>query len=91
MEVLTLEKAAEKHSTHAESPVGSRLYTYKNEAFKAGVEWQKEQYKELKEALELGCGYMKLYLKRMGQNPALGPEPGSALDKVNKAIERLQD
>ena len=61
------------------------------ESFKAGAEWQKEQYKLILEALEFGQAYMKLYMKKMGQSIILEPEPGSALDKINKAIERLQD
>jgi hypothetical protein len=44
---LTLDQAAEKHSAHEKSPLGSRLYIYKKEAFEAGAEWQKEQYKEI--------------------------------------------
>lgn len=44
MDKLTLEQAVEQHSTHEKSPVGSRLYIYKAEAFKAGAEWQKEQF-----------------------------------------------
>jgi len=53
MEQLTLDQAAEKHSAHDKSPVGSRLYIYKNEAFKAGAEWQKEQYKLIKKAMQI--------------------------------------
>jgi hypothetical protein len=43
-----LNRAAENYSSaHYKSPVGSRLYIYKTEAFKAGAEWQKEQDKQL--------------------------------------------
>lgn len=59
MDKLTLEQAAEQHSTHEKSPVGSKLYIYKTEAFKAGAEWQKEEYKEIINALKelVECDY----------------------------------
>lgn len=41
---LELDQAAEKHSTHKTSPVGSILYIHKKSAFLAGADWQKEQY-----------------------------------------------
>lgn len=59
--------------------------------FVVGANWQKEQYKDIKEALELGYSYMKLYMLARGHNTAPVIEPGSAMDKVLKAIELLQD
>lgn len=47
MEQLTEVEAAEKYCIHAKSPIGSLLYIHKMNAFKAGAEWQKEQYKLL--------------------------------------------
>lgn len=54
-----LNQAAEKHATHEKSPIGSRLYIYKKEAFEAGAEWQKEQHQEIINALRelVECDY----------------------------------
>ena len=52
MEQLTLQQAAEKHSTHAKSPVGSILYIFKVTAFKSGAKWQQEQCKDLLNSLK---------------------------------------
>lgn len=56
MKQLTLDKAAESYSSaYYGSPIGSRLYIYKSDAFKAGAKWQKEQYKRLIELIKEGC------------------------------------
>lgn len=60
-------------------------------AFKAGANWQKEQYKDIKEALELGHAYMILYMQAKGQNINMPAEIGSNMDKVLKALKLLQD
>ena len=65
------------------------------DGWKAGMrewaKWQKEQYKPIKQALEIGKQYIELYMKKMGQNTTSTPEPNSHLGKVIKALEHLQD
>lgn len=78
---LELDQAAEKHSTHKTSPVGSILYIHKKSAFLAGAEWQKEQYKELIAALTelVECDYTS------------GTHLSCAIIRGKNALELLQD
>ncbi len=90
MEQLTLEQAAESHSTHEKSPIGSRLYIYKSESFKAGAEWQKEQYKEV---INLMRQLLAAYTFRLPDTKQLlaGYTNDEAFEKINNLLERLQD
>jgi hypothetical protein len=76
---LTLEQAAEKHSTHAKSPVGSILYIHKTTAFKAGAAWQKEQYKRLFELI------------KEAQSVLLNEGLDDLSGEIDNELERLQD
>jgi hypothetical protein len=85
-----LNMAAEQHSTHDKSPVGSRLYIYKIEAFKAGAEWQKEQSKELINLMkQLIAAYDIRYPN--AKQLLVGYTNEQAIDKMNTLLERLQD
>lgn len=90
MEQLTLEQAANNY--HFRGHIDN-VTDLEYHAFKAGAEWQQQKYniKAIIEVLELGRGYMQLYMKKSGQNLNATPEQGSALDKINKALELLQD
>jgi hypothetical protein len=59
MEQSILKQAAEKHCAIARSPVGTILYIHKVSAFEAGAKWQKEQDKEIINALKelVECDY----------------------------------
>jgi hypothetical protein len=82
-EPITLQDAAVHYSLFIKQP-----FEQPSETFKAGAQWQKEQDKELFEAAKIGLDYIKTYMNLMGQNTKGEPEPGSALDKVVKAIDK---
>lgn len=87
MEQLTLEQAAQKHALY-KAPVYGEHHAI--EGFKAGAEWQKEQYKEL----------LHLYRQALGAYDIRYPDAKQLLagytnrelfNKINAHIERIQD
>lgn len=91
MEYSELDKAAEIYScAHYKSPVGSRLYIYKSDAFKAGSKWQYEQSKEL---INIMQRLLSAYDFRYPNECQLlvGYTNTEAFEKINTLIRQYHD